>query len=185
MERFRSAIRHLDKAVQQAPAAFNSLAGQNASARKLIQEIRNVLATSREPEPKFGRHEVPKRQIIRMAMDFVDQHDGEYLSLGSTRRRRTLRDAFHWYFGIAPVQYLNRRALHTSCAKLSKPPILPSRRSLQLQHSLGFGISAAWPEIIAFSSANSPPRRCAIGIDRRSKLSRFCRIWIDSRRQVP
>jgi AraC family ethanolamine operon transcriptional activator len=50
-------------------------------------------------------------------MDFVDQHDGEYLSLEQLASaagvsERTLRDAFHWYFGIPPVQYPNRRTLH-------------------------------------------------------------------------
>ena len=117
MERFRSAIGQLDEAVQQAPAAFNSMAGQKASAQKLVQEISNVLATPHELEPKLGRPTVPRKQIIRMVTDFVDQHDGEYLSMNQLATaagvsERTLRDAFHWSFGVAPVQYLNRRTLH-------------------------------------------------------------------------
>jgi AraC family transcriptional regulator, ethanolamine operon transcriptional activator len=117
MGRFRSAIGYLDEAVQLAPAAFESPIAQKASAQKLVQEIRNVLATPHQLEPKLGRHEVPRKQIIRRAMDFVDQHDGEYLSLeelavASGVSERTLRDAFHWYFGIPPLQYLNRRTLH-------------------------------------------------------------------------
>jgi AraC family ethanolamine operon transcriptional activator len=117
MEGFRSAIGQLDEAVQRAPAAFDSPSGQRASAQKLVQEIRNVLATPHELEPKLGRHVVARKQIIGMAMDFVDQHDGEYLSMEqlATAARvseRTLRDAFHWHFDVAPVQYLNRRTLH-------------------------------------------------------------------------
>jgi AraC-like DNA-binding protein len=117
MERFRSAIGHLDEAVQLAPAAFESSIAQKASAQKLIREIRNVLATPYELEPRLGRHAVPRRQIIRRAMDFVDQHNGEYLSLEQLATaagvsERTLRDAFHWYFGVPPLQYLNRRTLH-------------------------------------------------------------------------
>ena len=117
MERFRSVIGQLDEAVQVAPAAFDSAARQKASAQKLVREIRNVLAMPHEVEPKLGRHEVPRKQIIRMAMDFVDQHEAEYLSLeqlaaAAAVSERTLRDAFHWCFGIPPVQYLNRRTLH-------------------------------------------------------------------------
>jgi AraC family ethanolamine operon transcriptional activator len=117
MERFRSAITQLDKAVQLAPAAFESPAGQKASAQKLVREIRNVLATRHKLDPKLGRHVVPRKQIIRMAMDLVDQYDGEYLPLEQLATaagvsERTLRDAFHWSFGIPPVQYLNRRILH-------------------------------------------------------------------------
>jgi AraC family transcriptional regulator, ethanolamine operon transcriptional activator len=117
MERFRSAIGQLDEAVQRAPAAFNSADGQKASAQKLLQEIRNVLTAPHELEHKPGRHELPRKQIIRRAMNFVDQHHGEYLSLeqladAARVSERTLSDAFHWYFGVAPVQYLNRRTLH-------------------------------------------------------------------------
>jgi AraC family ethanolamine operon transcriptional activator len=50
-------------------------------------------------------------------MDFVDQHQGEYLSVEQLASaagvaERTLRDAFQQYFGMAPVRYLNRRTLH-------------------------------------------------------------------------
>jgi AraC family transcriptional regulator, ethanolamine operon transcriptional activator len=117
MEKFRSAIGHLDEAVQLAAAAFEYPMAQKASAQKLVREIRNMLATPHELEPKLGRRAVPRQQIIRRAMDFVDQHDGEYLSLEELAAaagvsERTLRVAFHWYFGIAPLQYLNRRTLH-------------------------------------------------------------------------
>jgi AraC family transcriptional regulator, ethanolamine operon transcriptional activator len=117
MERFRSSIAQLEEALGRAPVAFDSVPAQKASARKLVEEIRNALAGPQKTEPKLGRHEVPRKQIIRRAMDFVDQHHGEYLSLEQLATaagvsERTLRDAFHWYFGIAPVQYLNRRTLH-------------------------------------------------------------------------
>jgi AraC family transcriptional regulator, ethanolamine operon transcriptional activator len=130
MGRFRSTIAQLEEAVQLAPAAFESATGQKASAQKLIREIRNVLATPHELETKLGRHVVPRKQIIRRAMEFVDQHDGEYLSVeqlatASGVSERTLRDAFHWHFGIAPVQYLNRRTLHQvrKALKASDPSV--------------------------------------------------------------
>jgi AraC family transcriptional regulator, ethanolamine operon transcriptional activator len=117
IERFRSVIEQLDEAVQRAPAAFESAAAQKAAEQKLVREIRDVLAAPHELEHPLGRHVVPRRQIIRMSMDFVDQHDGEYLSVEQLATaagvsERTLRDAFQRYFGVAPVQYLNRRTLH-------------------------------------------------------------------------
>jgi AraC family ethanolamine operon transcriptional activator len=50
-------------------------------------------------------------------MDFVEQRGGDYLSVeqlasAASVSERTLRDAFQQYFGVAPVQYLNRRTLH-------------------------------------------------------------------------
>jgi AraC family ethanolamine operon transcriptional activator len=117
IERFRSVIEQLDEAVQQASAAFESAPAQQAAKQKLVREIRSVLAGPHEAEHPIGRHEVPRTQIIRRSMDFVDQHDGEYLSVeqlatASGVSERTLRDAFQHYFGVAPVQYLNRRTLH-------------------------------------------------------------------------
>jgi AraC family transcriptional regulator, ethanolamine operon transcriptional activator len=115
--RFRSVIEQLDEAVQQAPAAFESASAQQAAKQKLVREIRTVLAGPLETEHPHGRHAVPRKQIIRRSMDFVDQHDGEYLSVeqlatASGVSERTLRNAFQHYFGVAPVQYLNRRTLH-------------------------------------------------------------------------
>jgi AraC family transcriptional regulator, ethanolamine operon transcriptional activator len=128
IERFLSVIDQLDRAVQQAPAAFDSVASQKAAEQKLARAASNVLRVPLEVEHPFGRHAVPRSQIIRMSMDFVVQHDGEYLSVEHLARaagvsERTLRDAFQCYFGAAPVQYLNRRTLHQvrSALKASDP----------------------------------------------------------------
>ncbi len=117
MNRFRSVVQQLDKAVEQASDAFKSAAAQKAARQKLIPEIRAVLSPTREVEPAIGRHLVPRSQIVRKSMDFVDQHAGEYLSVEQLAAvagvsERTLRDAFQQYFGVAPVRYLNRRTLH-------------------------------------------------------------------------
>ena len=117
MERFRSVIEDLDGAVQRAPAAFESAAAQNAAEQKLVREIRNVLTTPPEVEHPLGRHVVPRRQIIRLSMGFVDRHHGEYLAVEQLATaagvsERTLRDAFQQYFGVGPVRYLNVRTLH-------------------------------------------------------------------------
>jgi len=115
--RFRSVVEQLGVVVQRAAAAFESVAALKVVERKLVQEIRNVLVMKHEVEHTHGPHVVPRRQIICMAMDFFDQHDGEYLSVEQLATaagvsERTLRDAFQQQFGIAPVQYLKLRTLH-------------------------------------------------------------------------
>jgi transcriptional regulator GlxA family with amidase domain len=116
-ERFRSVIGQFDEAVQRAPADFESAAAQTAAEQKLVPEIRNLLAVSHGVEPTLGRHAVPRGQIVRRSMDYVDQHVGEYLSVERLASvagvsERTLRNAFQQYFGLAPVQFLNHRTLH-------------------------------------------------------------------------
>ncbi len=117
IERFRSVIRQLDAVVQQVPDTFQSAAAQKAAQQKLVPEICNMLAVAPKLQQPVGRHAMPREQIIRLAMDYVDQHNGEQVSLGQLATaaavsERTLRDAFQQYFGVSPVRYLNRRTLH-------------------------------------------------------------------------
>ena len=60
---------------------------------------------------------IPPKDIIRKAMDFVDQHDHEYLVVGDLATaagtsERTLRRTFQDYFSVGSVRYLNLRTLH-------------------------------------------------------------------------
>jgi AraC family transcriptional regulator, ethanolamine operon transcriptional activator len=117
IDSFRFVVGQLDEAVQRSHADFVSTAAQRAAEHKLVPEIRNVLAVPDDLPPTPGRHVVSRSEIIRMSMDFVEQSDGEHLSVQQLATaagvsERTLRDAFQRYFGLAPVQYLNRRTLH-------------------------------------------------------------------------
>ena len=117
IQRFRSVIGRFGEAVHRASTGFESAAAQTAAEQKLVPEIRNLLAVPQEVEPMHGRHAIPRRQIVRTSMEFADQHVGEYLSVQQLATaagvsERTLRDAFQHCFGLAPVQYLNRRTLH-------------------------------------------------------------------------
>ena len=117
MERFRSIIRQLEQTVQRAPLAFQSAAAQKAARDKLVPEIQAVFVGPYETESTLGRRAVSRTQIIRASMDFLDEHGGDYLSVQQLATaagvsERTLRDAFRHYFGVAPVEYLNRRTLH-------------------------------------------------------------------------
>jgi AraC family transcriptional regulator, ethanolamine operon transcriptional activator len=115
--RFRSIVGQLEAVVLEAPSVLESVAGQRAAGQKLLREVRDLLAAPHSVEPTHGRAVVSRREVIRRAMDFVDQHDLECLSMEQLATaagvsERTLRDAFQHYFGVAPVQYLNMRTLH-------------------------------------------------------------------------
>jgi AraC family ethanolamine operon transcriptional activator len=116
-ERFRSAMERLALIVRKAPTAFDSTAVLNTTARKLAQTVREALRGDLDVAPPRGRREVPRKQIIRKAMDIVDQRAGEYISVQELATAagitdRTLRTAFRNYFGIGPVRFLKLRALH-------------------------------------------------------------------------
>jgi AraC family transcriptional regulator, ethanolamine operon transcriptional activator len=117
IERFRSLIGQFDEAVQQAPDAFASADAQKAAEQKLVYEIRNLLGVLHRVEHSHGRHVLPRGEILRTCMEFVERHDGEFLSVEQLATaagvsERTLREVFQRYYGLAPVQYLNRRTLH-------------------------------------------------------------------------
>jgi len=111
----RSFLDKLRQAVHEEPSAFDSVASVGATERKLVDGVRQALdfpSTS-----TAGRHTLPRKQIIRQVMDFIDQHGDEYLSVADLASaagssERTLRTAFQEYFSVSPVRYLNIRTLH-------------------------------------------------------------------------
>jgi len=115
--RFRSIVGQLEAMALERPKLLESAAGQKAAAQKLLREVRILLAAPKTVESTPGRHEIPRTQIIRMAMEYVEQHGPECLAVerlatAAGVSERTLRDAFLRYFGVPPVQYLKRRTLH-------------------------------------------------------------------------
>jgi len=129
-EKFRSAVEDLGLIVQRQPGAFDSSAAIRTTARKLAGAIRDVLRGELDVTTPPGRHEVPRRQIIRKAMDFVDQQADEYLvvedlATAAGVSERTLRTAFQDYFSVGPVRYLKLRTLHQvrSALKAADPSI--------------------------------------------------------------
>jgi AraC family ethanolamine operon transcriptional activator len=115
--RFRSFIAQFHEAVQRAHSGFESVAAKSAAEQKLVPEIRNLLAAPPGIAPNYGRQVIPRKEIIRKSMEFVDQHDDEYMTVEALAAaagvsERTLREAFQHYFRLAPVRYLNRRTLH-------------------------------------------------------------------------
>jgi AraC family ethanolamine operon transcriptional activator len=115
-ERFQSVMVRLGSMVQRIPATFDSPAALKTTERKLAETVREALGGDRELTQPPGRHAVPRNQIVRMAMNCVDEHPDEYLLVGDLATaagvsERTLRTAFREYFGVGPQRYLRRRIL--------------------------------------------------------------------------
>jgi AraC family ethanolamine operon transcriptional activator len=127
-EKFRFALENLRLNFQSQPGAFDSAVVIKTTARKLAETVRDVLKCRLAGTGSTGRNAIPRKQVIRKAMDFVDQHAGEYLLVGDLATalgisERTLRAAFQDYFNVGPVRYLKLRTLHQirSALKASDP----------------------------------------------------------------
>ena len=116
-ERFRSAVEKLGQIVQSEPRAFDSSPAIHTTARKLREAVRQVIQEQPDVRCPHGRQMLPRREIIRRTMDFVDQHVDEYLvvedlATAADVSARTLRSAFQEYYSVGPVRYLKLRTLH-------------------------------------------------------------------------
>lgn len=103
--------------VRNHPEDFDSSVAITTTARKLAGTVRDVLTGESHLTGPPDRQVVPRREIIRKAMDFVDQHDHEYLvvedlATATGISERTLRRTFRDYFNVGPVRYLKLRTLH-------------------------------------------------------------------------
>jgi methylphosphotriester-DNA--protein-cysteine methyltransferase len=113
----RRAVARLGSIVQRAPDAFESSVAVNTTARKLTECIREAIWGRPTTTTRPGRQSIPRRQIVRAAMDSIDRRDGEYLTVTDLASaagvsERTLRAAFQEYLGIGPVRYLKLRSLN-------------------------------------------------------------------------
>jgi AraC family ethanolamine operon transcriptional activator len=116
-EAFQRMVAQLGSIVQQTPGAFDSTTAIKTTARKLMERVRDALWGRLADIPHPGRRTISRMQIIRAAMDFLDKHACEYLTVEALATaagvsERTLRTAFQDYFGIGPVGFLKLRTLN-------------------------------------------------------------------------
>jgi AraC family ethanolamine operon transcriptional activator len=116
-EAFRRAVTQLGSIVQRAPGALESSAAVRTTARKLTDLVREAIWGLPIAEASPGRQSIPRRQIVRVVMDLIDSEGREYVTVPDLASaagvsERTLRAAFHDYFGIGPVQFLKLRTLN-------------------------------------------------------------------------
>lgn len=122
-QRFRSAMIQLGRAVQSQPGAFDSSAAMDATARRIQDAVSEAFRGELHVMSVLDRSVTRRRQIIRSAMDFVDQHEGDYLAVKDLAHaagvsQRTLHAAFHEYFSVGPARYLKLRTLHQARGRL-------------------------------------------------------------------
>jgi AraC family ethanolamine operon transcriptional activator len=122
-ELFRRAVTQLGLIVERAPNALESSAAVKTTARKLTDLVRESIWGMPIAVTAPGRQSIPRSQIVRVVMDSIDGEGGEYvtvpdLAIAAGVSERTLRAAFHDYFGIGPVQFLRLRTLNQVRAAL-------------------------------------------------------------------
>ena len=114
---FQRAVVQLGLILDSAPDAFDSSVAVDATTRKLTELVPEALCGSLVVTPKPGRHSISRKEIVHSVMNFIEQHDCEYLlvaelATAAAVSERTLRMAFQDYYGMGPVRYLKLRMLN-------------------------------------------------------------------------
>ena len=122
-EMFRRAVENLGMIVDMAPFALESSAAIIATSRKFEALVRGALCGNAATTHRLPRHLISRRQIVQAVKNYIDQHNGEYISVAELSAvagisERTLRAAFQDYFGFGPVRYLKLRVLNLAHKEL-------------------------------------------------------------------
>jgi AraC family ethanolamine operon transcriptional activator len=96
---------------ESSPAAVRAAADVMGIAKQIVRPIGAV-----EPV-REGRPSLPRSEIIRRAMDFLEQRPEmlvtcKELANAASVSERTLRTAFNEYFGVGPIRFLQLRQLN-------------------------------------------------------------------------
>jgi AraC-like DNA-binding protein len=107
---------------------FESSPAAEFASQTLIRLVNPVLIKSlgQTGETSYkGRPTIARSDIIRSCQEFIESRAGSHTNLGqlvsmTDVSERTLRQAFHDYYGIGPARYLQLRQLHHVRRKLAK-----------------------------------------------------------------
>jgi len=97
---------------------FESAPAATCAATELMNVTSLVAGERHAGEPhQNGRPRFPRQEIIRRCQELLEERVGELVLLGDLAAaadvsERTLRTAFHEYYGMGPVRYLQLRQLH-------------------------------------------------------------------------
>jgi AraC family ethanolamine operon transcriptional activator len=114
---FRASVLELMTTAANYPQFESSNASAVASAR-LLKLGSEILGRSPEREPhRAGRPKIAREQIIRRSLELLEERSGERvvvadMAAAADVSERTLRAAFHEYYGAGPVHYLKLRRLN-------------------------------------------------------------------------
>ena len=99
-------------------AHFERSPAATCAAQEVLNVANSIVGPRETVEPHYaGRSKVPRQEIIRNSMELLEQHDGKLVSVrelaaAASVSERTLQTAFHDYFGVGPIRYLQMRHLH-------------------------------------------------------------------------
>jgi AraC family ethanolamine operon transcriptional activator len=97
---------------------FESAPVATCAAAEVLKIASSVVGRQQAVEShREGRPKVSRQEIIRISLELLEQRVGDPVSIGELAAaadvsERTLRTAFHEYFGVGPVHYLQLRQLH-------------------------------------------------------------------------
>jgi len=114
---FRALVHRVMTTAAQCPQFEASPAAACAQA-ELLKVAAEIVEGRQAGQPGYeGRPRLPRPDIIRRSKDLLAEREGEpvlveELAAEAGVSERTLRTAFHEYFGVGPVRYLQLRQLH-------------------------------------------------------------------------
>lgn len=120
LQLFRSAVKDIVSVARWSPGFESSPAGENAARyiRRLVSRFNaHPPATAlQQSGKKRGRPRYPIREIVDRCKYVEEKHEGaritvKQLAAASGVSERTLRNAFHSYYGLSPSRYLAARLL--------------------------------------------------------------------------
>lgn len=135
-------IERLAAILHHTPGAMDSASAIAATRSKIAEAIGDALNCNDDITVNWGRPSLPRAVIVRTALDKIDEHSDEHLSVWKLSNmvgvsERTLRTAFEDYFGVGPTKYLKIRILRE--ARKSLRTADPSKSSVT-DVAVGLGI---------------------------------------------
>jgi AraC-like DNA-binding protein len=116
-DRFRAIIEQVINVPTNCPRFASSPAASCAASEMLDIAVEVVGQKETERRIQVGRPRLPRREIVRRSLQFLEERPTEPVSLKemaavSGASERTLRTAFKEYFGVGPIRYLRLRKLN-------------------------------------------------------------------------
>ena len=115
---FRALLDHTLSMASRHPE-FESSVGSKVVAEQLQKLGVLIVRGKRSSDTEDARraHKLPREEIIRRAKALVEEREGEHLlvselAAGTGVSERTLRTAFHEYYGTSPLRYWQVRNAH-------------------------------------------------------------------------
>jgi AraC family transcriptional regulator, ethanolamine operon transcriptional activator len=127
VERLRSVVRRITAAARMQPEFLQAPASTATAKEELLEVIAPCFGAELTLQAvSGGRPHMPRQEIARRALAWLENQDGHHVSTHDLARAadisdRTLRAVFHEYFGVSPLRFLKLRQLHEVRRALMRP----------------------------------------------------------------